>query len=201
MRDKFTPTANGAPWHGWPKCHLTSQAMRSSSEGVYHYNVNFQQELFVIFQQIYLTISSRSICDFQPDAIVFLSNPCPIIALSCPWVSHWILFKMDLSKCCSYMDLSRLLDEFVKNNIWISLICYRDFSCFYMDLSKLLIGCVKVVTWICFLFCSTFAKQNQADIWPIFQSLLKLLRRTKGVEWVKVLNALGLLCLWQCFKQ
>ena len=27
----------------------------------------------------------------------------------------------------------------------------------------------------------------------------KLLLWTKGVEWVKVLNALGPLCLWQCF--
>ena len=31
------------------------------------------------------------------------------------------------------------------------------------------------------------------------QSLLKLLHWTKGVEWVKVRNALGPLCLWQCF--
>ena len=30
--------------------------------------------------------------------------------------------------------------------------------------------------------------------------MLKLLLWTKGVEWVKVLNALGLLCLWQCIK-
>ena len=45
-----------------------------------------------------------------------------------------------------------------------------------------------------------FAKQNQAEVWPRFQSLLKLLLWTKGVEWVKVLNALGPLCLWKCFS-
>ena len=34
--------------------------------------------------------------------------------------------------------------------------------------------------------------------WLIFQSLSKLLLWTKGVERVKVLYALGRLCLWQC---
>ena len=43
------------------------------------------------------------------------------------------------------------------------------------------------------------SKQNQAEVWPRFQSLLKLLLWTKGVEWVKVLDALSPLCLWQCF--
>ena len=50
---------------------------------------------------------------------------------------------------------------------------------------------------ICFL---PFAKQNQAEVWPRFQSLLKLLLWNKGVEWVKVLNALDPLCLWQCLE-
>ena len=33
-----------------------------------------------------------------------------------------------------------------------------------------------------------------------FQCLLKLPLWIKGVEWVKALNALGPLCLWQCFE-
>ena len=52
----------------------------------------------------------------------------------------------------------------------------------------------SVNTWIrrsCSMYFSPFAKQNQAEVWPRFQSLLKLLLWTKGVEWVKVLNALA----------
>ena len=56
-----------------------------------------------------------------------------------------------------------------------------------MDLSKL------------FYFFSPSVKRNRAEIWPILQSLLKLLHQRKDVEWVKVLNALGPLCLWQRF--
>ena len=61
---------------------------------------------------------------------------------------------------------------------------------------------VKVGPWICqklFYVFWPFAKQNQAEFWPRFQRLLKPLLWTKGVEWVKVLNALGPLCPWQCF--
>ena len=61
---------------------------------------------------------------------------------------------------------------------------------------------LKVVTRICqscSMFFSPYAKQNQAEVWPIFQSLLKLLLWNKVVEWVHVLNALGQSCLWQCF--
>ena len=91
---------------------------------------------------------------------------------------------------CMYFP--KLLHGFVKIDTWISLSCY-------MDLSKLLHGFVKVVTWIC-LSCSMyflpFAKKNQAEEWQTFQSLLRLLFWTKGVEWVSVLNALGPLRLW-----
>ena len=61
----------------------------------------------------------------------------------------------------------------------------------HMDLSKLLFGFVKVVTWICLwkLFCISCPLPDQAEVWPWFQSLLKLLLWTKGVEWLKVLNA------------
>ena len=72
-----------------------------------------------------------------------------------------------------------------------------------MDFSTLLHGFFKVATWIfqsCSMFFSPFAKQNQAEVWPRFQSLLRLLFWNKVVEWVKVLNALGRLCLWQCLK-
>ena len=39
----------------------------------------------------------------------------------------------------------------------------------------------------------------QTVVGPRDQSLLKLLLRPKGVDRVKVLNALGPLCLWRCF--
>ena len=72
-----------------------------------------------------------------------------------------------------------------------------------MDLSQLLNGFVKVSTSICqkcSVYFSPFAKQNEAEVWPIFQIFLKLLLWTKVVEWVKVFNALGPLCLRQCIK-
>ena len=61
----------------------------------------------------------------------------------------------------------------------------------------LLHGFVKVFTWIFSRYFSHFS--NKAEVWPTFQSLLKLLLWTKGVEWVKILYVLGPLCLWQCF--
>ena len=61
---------------------------------------------------------------------------------------------------------------------------------------KTVYGFVKVV--LCFS-AYPFAKQNQAEVWPRFQILLKLLFWIRGVQWVKVLNALGPLCLLQCF--
>ena len=92
---------------------------------------------------------------------------------------------------CKFFDKSHvwLLHGFVKIDTKISLSCH-------MDLSKLLHGFALVVTRIClscFMYFSPFAKKNQAEVLPRFQSLLKLL------PWTKVLNALGLLCLWQCF--
>ena len=90
---------------------------------------------------------------------------------------------MDLSKLL-YVYL--LLHGFVKIDTWISLSWYMDF---------------KVAAWICqscFMYFLLLVNWNQTQVWPIYQSLLKLLLWTKGVEWVKVLIALGLLCLWQC---
>ena len=44
-------------------------------------------------------------------------------------------------------------------------------------------------------FCQKFS--NGCLLVIRFQSLLKLLLWTKGVEWVKVLSVLDLLCIWQ----
>ena len=74
------------------------------------------------------------------------------------------------------MDLSKLTNKFLWFVTWI---CQN----WYMDFSKLLHGFVKVVTWICqscSMYFSPFAKQNQPKFLPRFQSLLKLLLRTKG---------------------
>ena len=56
----------------------------------------------------------------------------------------------------------------------------------------------KIMT---FRISHTFRNKTKLNflIFLRFQSLLKLLLWSKGVEWVKVLNALGPLCLWQCF--
>ena len=71
--------------------------------------------------------------------------------------------------------------------IWI---CQRR----YTDFLKLLHG----FTGLCIYF-SPFAKKKLADLWPRFQSWLKLLLWTKGVDWVKAFNALGPLNLWHRF--
>ena len=66
--------------------------------------------------------------------------------------------------------LSKLIHEFVK--VW---------------LSKLIHEFVKVVTWICqscSMYFFSFAKQNQAEVWPRFQSLMHLnLNLLKSVTW------------------
>ena len=57
-----------------------------------------------------------------------------------------------------------------------------------MDLSKLIYGFVKVVKWNCQSFSMYFpplAKQNQAEVWPRFYSLLKPLPWTKSFEKLK----------------
>ena len=45
-----------------------------------------------------------------------------------------------------------------------------------------------------------FSPKKVSKVWSRSQSLLKLLLWIKGVEWVKVLDALGPLCLWQCIN-
>ena len=49
------------------------------------------------------------------------------------------------------------------------------------------------VTLVC-----EYDEQNQADIGPQVQNLLKFLLRPKSVDWVKILTALDPLCLCQC---
>ena len=44
------------------------------------------------------------------------------------------------------------------------------------------------------------SSRYKTEVWPRFQSYLKLLLWNKVDEWVKVLNALGPLCLWKCFS-
>ena len=96
------------------------------------------------------------------------------------------------------MYYSKFLYGFFKVAIWICL-------SFYMDLSKLLLGFVKVVTWIC-QRCSIFSRTlpNKTELkfdqdfkvcWSFFSELMVLI-----VNWlrVKVFNALGAFCLWQC---
>ena len=91
---------------------------------------------------------------------------------------------------------------------FIYLSCYMDLSkLMFTDFSKWLYGFFKVLNgFFCFrdlskfFLCMSrpFAEQNQAEVWPRFACLLKVLFWTKGVEWVKVLNTLSPLCLWQC---
>ena len=83
---------------------------------------------------------------------------------------------------------------FFKVVAWISLSCK-------LDLSKLIysLSCFVDLSKISMYFLPFF-KQNQAEVWSQFQSLLMLLLWTIGDKWVKILNALGLLCLWQCFN-
>ena len=52
-----------------------------------------------------------------------------------------------------------------------------------------------------FVILDHLNRHMENEVWPRFQSFLKLLPWTKGAEWVKVLDALGPLCHWQnvCF--
>jgi len=140
-----------------------------------------------------------------------LSDPSPIIALPCKSVTHsshyCCLYLTDVTMVCEHAWFTQHLLYDVELNCWIC-------QSWYVDLLKFLRVFGKVLTWICrccymnlfkgccmdllYIYFSPFAKQNQAEVW--FQSFLMLLLWTKGVDWVKAFNALGLLCLWQCLK-
>ena len=99
--------------------------------------------------------------------------------------SHWIprRFRILLCQSC-HMYLSESIHGFLLFVTWICRNCC-------IDLLRLLLGFVKVVLCI--------AKQNQDEVWPRFQSLLKFLLWTKGVEWIKALNAFAGItskCIW-----
>ena len=70
------------------------------------------------------------------------------VALSVTFSSCWFFSNWIFQSC--YVDLSRLLDGFVKIDVWISLSCYMDLCCqkWYMDFSRLLDGFVKIDAWI-----------------------------------------------------
>ena len=73
------------------------------------------------------------------------------------------------------------------------------FSIFYTYLSTLLHGSVIQIWQSCQMYFSSFAKHNQAAVWPTFQILLKLLLWNKDVDWVKAPKTLDPLSVWQCF--
>ena len=81
------------------------------------------------------SLSTRSIVRVCSHLSVVLSDPIPIISLSCQSLSKsicWMLLKLLFCLSC-YMDFSEVLDIFVKIDTWIS-------PNFYMDLSKLIYG-------------------------------------------------------------
>ena len=84
------------------------------------------------------------------------------------------------------------------NSLWISFIFIGPKSNHCFALSPICYNCY-IDLYLC-LYFSPFAKQNQAEVWPRFQSLLKLLIWTKDVECVKVLDSLGPSCLWQWLR-
>ena len=84
------------------------------------------------------------------------------------------------------------------NSLWISFIFIGPKSNHCFALSLICYNCY-IDLYLC-LYFSPFAKQNQAEVWPRFQSLLKLLIWTKDVECVKVLDSLGPSCLWQWLR-
>ena len=81
------------------------------------------------------------------------------------------------------MDLSMLLHKFVKNDTWISLICYMVQS----KLLKLLYGYVKFILCIC---SRLLPNKTKLKFDQDFKSFLKIMLRTKVVERVKVLKCL-----------
>ena len=76
---------------------------------------------------------------------------------------------------------------------WIVKIGTQIYLSCYLDLSTLLNGFVKAVTWIC-QSCSTYfslAAQNQVEVWPRFQSLLKMSQSTQCLRSIVPLAMCG----------
>ena len=78
------------------------------------------------------------------------------------------------------MDFSKSLHGFVKVDVFFWVVKCICHSCWH--------GFVKVVTWICqscSIDFSPFAKQNQSEVWPRFQSSLKLCFKLKVLHYSK----------------
>ena len=99
-------------------------------------------------------------------------------------VVRWLPLNCNMDLSNWYTVFSMSLHGFVKIDTWISLSSYKD-------LLKLLHGFVKVV------LCISCPLPNKTK-WSLTK-FPKLVEAFESVEWVKVLNALGPLCLWQCF--
>ena len=113
--------------------------------------------------------------------------------------SHVVGARTKQKPCCWCQNETKASLNFVQIGFfkvvaWISLSCN-------LDLSKLIysLSCFVDLSKISMYFLPFF-KQNQAEVWSQFQSLLMLLLWTIGDKWVKILNALGVLCLWPCFN-
>ena len=97
--------------------------------------------------------------------------------------------KIDTRICQScYMDLSKLINGFFEVDTWISQSCYMFFFL------NLVLGFVIVV------ICTFLPLPNKTKLTfdQNFKAGWSFCFELKGVVWVKVLNALGPLCLKQC---
>ena len=107
-----------------------------------------------------------------------------VISLPC-------LVSQLVSESLFFLNFAQIVG-FVKIDTWISLSLLYEF---------VKLATYMVLSWICqnwYMDLHNLALQNKTNVWPGFQSLLKFLLQSKGVGWVKILNALGQLCLWQC---
>ena len=99
----------------------------------------------------------------------FLSDPIPIIALSCKSLRHFLV-QIGFVIVVTWISLS-----FGEIDTWIPLV----FTCSYQSCNNFY----------------TLPNKTKLEFGPKFQNLSKLLIWTKEVVWVKVLNAIEPLCL------
>ena len=119
--------------------------------------------------------------------LLFLSDP------SLPY--HWVTGLLNFVQIVGFVKVFTLtlLNGFLKIDTWIYL---RS----YMDLSKLLHGFLKVVNMhLSKLFYVFLALCWTKLSWSLTK-ISEVLLWNRFVEWVKVLNAVGPLCLWQCLS-
>ena len=119
--------------------------------------------------------------------LLFLSDPI------LPY--HWVTGLLNFVQIVGFVKVFTLtlLNGFLKIDTWIYL---RS----YMDLSKLLHGFLKVVNMhLSKLFYVFLALCWTKLSWSLTK-ISEVLLWNRFVEWVKVLNAVGPLCLWQCLS-